>query len=282
MKMISIFISLSLLFFSCQEKQAETQRNAKHQIEILLDTSSNKSKAHFTHSNTTTMAEQKTPFPLDYIMGKFDPAKHKDFILIAKTHSSRTGMYLRKETYTAFKEMYDAAKADGIRFKIISATRNFATQKTIWEGKWTGKRLLEGGQNAAKTISNPTKRALKILEYSSMPSTSRHHWGTDFDLNNLTNAYFEKGQGLKEYNWLLANAAKFGFCQAYTPKGAARPDGYKEEKWHWSYLPIARQLTSQAKLVLKDENIKGFQGAETAKEIGIVNKYVLGINQECL
>jgi len=115
-----------------------------------------------------------------------------------------------------------------------------------------------------------------------MPGSSRHHWGTDIDINALTNEYFEKGKGQKEYDWLVANAASFGFCQPYSPKGDARPYGYNEEKWHWSYLPISKKLSEQYKLRIKNEDIKGFAGAESAPQIDIVNKYVLGINKACL
>ncbi len=165
---------------------------------------------------------------------------------------------------------------------IKSATRPFDRQKIIWEGKWTGKRLVAGGQDISKTIPNPKERALKILEYSSMPGTSRHHWGTDIDINNFTNEYFAKGKGLKEYEWLTTHASEYGFCQPYTAKGAARPDGYNEEKWHWSYLPVAKKLTQQYQLRLKDKDISGFKGAETAVEIEVVRKYVLGISKACL
>ena len=115
-----------------------------------------------------------------------------------------------------------------------------------------------------------------------MPGTSRHHWGTDIDLNAFINEYFERGDGLKLYNWMVANAASYGFCQPYTQKGPKRPDGYNEEKWHWSYLPLAKKLSDQAKQELKDAMISGFDGAEAAQAIGVVEKYVLGINQACL
>ena len=49
-----------------------------------------------------------------------------------------------------------------------------------------------------------------------MPSTSRHHWGTDIDLNSLNNSYFSSGKGLKEYDWLTTNANHYGFYQVYT------------------------------------------------------------------
>ncbi|HHM21379.1 MAG TPA: D-alanyl-D-alanine carboxypeptidase family protein, partial [Bacteroidetes bacterium] len=154
-------------------------------------------------------------------------------------------------------------------------------QKNIWESKWTGARKIENGTNAATNYPDPKTRALKILEYSSMPGTSRHHWGTDIDINDLDNFTFEHGKGEEVYNWLVANAARFGFCQPYTKKGKERPHGYNEEKWHWSYIPIARQLTDLAAARLRDDMISGFKGAETAVKIGVVEKYVLGINREC-
>ena len=224
-----------------------------------------------------------TSISLDYIMGKFDPTNHPDFVKVApKFANGRKDRLLRKGTYEAFLKMQKAAKIVGIDLQILSATRNFATQKIIWEGKWTGKRLHESKENLAKTTPDPTERALKILKWSSMPGTSRHHWGTDIDLNALTNAYFEKGEGLKIYTWLTKYAPTYGFCQPYSPKDAKRPHGYNEEKWHWSYLPIAQPLTQQAKLRLKDEMIAGFKGAETAQSIEVVDKFILGINGLCL
>lgn len=220
-------------------------------------------------------------FTIDYLIGKFDPAKHPDFVEIAPEHASRAGMYLRRDAYEAFKKMYAAARQDGIRLTIISATRNFDYQKGIWEAKWTGARLIEDGENLAQTTPDPVERALKILRYSAMPGSSRHHWGTDMDLNNLNNPFFDNGEGKKIYDWLRAHAASFGFCQPYSPKGPGRPDGYNEERWHWSYLPVARPLTDLARTQLKDELITGFKGSETASRIGVVEKYVLGVNEEC-
>ncbi len=219
------------------------------------------------------------PYDLNYIMGKFDPSKHPDFVLIPTEYADKQGMYLRKDTYKAFLDMYKAAKADGIVLQIRSATRSFYAQKSIWEAKWSGERNIEGGENLAQTTPDPKERALKILRYSSMPGSSRHHWGTDIDLNNLENDWFSEGEGLKMYNWLKAHAHEFGFCQVYS---AGRPHGYFEERWHWSYIPVAGKLTSYARANLKNEMISGFLGSETAAMIDIVKYYVLGINQECL
>ena len=216
-----------------------------------------------------------------YLMGQFDPATHPDFTELELKHASTKGMYLRKDAYEAFKRMHDAAWEDGIRLVILSATRNFARQKYIWEAKWNGDRKTTGVKDIKQEYPEPSERALKILEYSSMPGTSRHHWGTDIDLNNLENEYFSFGEGEKLYEWMVENAHKYGYCQVYTPKGPERPHGYNEEKWHWSFIPVAKQLTDQAEEKLTNNKISGFDGDESASMIGVVDKFVLGINKEC-
>ncbi|MGB0983456.1 MAG: M15 family metallopeptidase [Saprospiraceae bacterium] len=219
-------------------------------------------------------------FSVDYLMGKFNPNTHPDFTTIKSKHASKGGMKLRKDTYEAFGKMYDAALKDGVRLKIISATRPFTHQKSIWEAKWNGKRKVNG-QFLPANPRDPEERARLILMYSSMPGTSRHHWGTDIDLNDLNNPYFEKGTGKKIYDWLVENASEYGFCQVYSPQDDSRPYGYLEEKWHWSYVPVARRLTNLYAEKLTDSDISGFEGSETALSIGMIEKYVLGINPIC-
>lgn len=216
-----------------------------------------------------------------FLMGKFDPTNHPDFVAVPKQYTDGAQDYrLHRATLEAFIPMFEAAKSAGISLKIRSATRNFDRQKQIWEGKWTGKRLVSNGrENLAKTTPEPVKRARRILEFSSMPGSSRHHWGTDIDINAFENSYFEAGNGLAEYEWLVANAATYGFCQPYT---AGRQSGYNEEKWHWSFLPIAQPLTNLAKAHLENTDFSGFMGAPTAQEIEVVQNYVLGINPDCL
>ncbi|MEO6038145.1 MAG: M15 family metallopeptidase [Saprospiraceae bacterium] len=205
-----------------------------------------------------------------YLLGKFDPATQAGFVTVGKPYTDRSGMWLRKETFEAFKKMFDAAQKEGISLRIISSTRTFSQQKAIWEGKW---------ERFAKDAPLPKDRALKILEYSSMPGSSRHHWGTDMDLNDLNNPSFEPGGKYeKVYTWLVVHAQEYGFGQPYT---AGRPSGYHEEKWHWSYLPLSRSFLAQYRQRLHEKDIEGFLGAETATEIGIVKNYVLGINPAC-
>lgn len=215
-----------------------------------------------------------------YLLGHFDPSKDTSFIKITSPYSNGSGMYLRKDVYKAYKIMYDSAKKEGISLLIVSATRNFSAQKSIWEGKFTGSSLYYG-QNLAKNFPDKIKRSEYILKYSSMPGTSRHHWGTDIDINSTQLSSFESGSGKKIYDWLSKNASKFGFCQPYTAKDSNRLTGYEEEKWHWSFFPISENLLKEYNRLVTYDDIKGFEGSETAKEIDIIKNYVNGINQNC-
>lgn len=227
------------------------------------------------------------PAPFDtvavkYLLGQFYFEKDSHFVRIDDRYSagSARGGYLHRETHAAFARMWEAAQADGVELTIRSATRNFWYQQQIWEGKWTGARRV-GGQDLSQAIPDPVARARKILRYSSMPGTSRHHWGTDLDINAFENRYFASGRGLQEYQWLQAHAAEYGFCQVYSEKGPERPHGYEEEKWHWSYLPLAHRYLRSYNAQITPEMITGFQGAETAEALDVIAHYVNGISPAC-
>ena len=216
-----------------------------------------------------------------FVKGQFEPSEHPDFVQIEAKYTTKDKIYMHSEAYDAFLEMHAAAKSDGISLTILSAARNFDYQKGIWENKWSGKTLVNGTENMKEKYPDAKERATAILEYSSMPGTSRHHWGTDIDLNALNNGYFESGEGLKVYTWLQENASNYGFCRPYTEKGPERPWGYNEEKWHWSYKPLASQFLSTANVRIHNDEMEGFSGAELAEELLIKEKYILGVNKEC-
>lgn len=289
-------ISTVFLWASCQTPPAEQASPSIQPISIQQEISkqedSIQTQVRDTISQTVSpkkdTLKEASSIPInrmvsrDFLMGKYKLASQKLFSKINKKYANSANRYMHKEAYEAFKRMYDAAQKEGIQLKIISAARPYHQQKAIWSAKWTGKRKVDG-KNLAKAIPSIKERALKILEYSSMPGTSRHHWGTDIDINNLNNAYFEKGKGKKEYDWLLNNAPKFGFYQPYTTKGEARPQGYEEEKWHWSYLPLARPYLNLYLQEIKLEDITAldFAGAQSAAPIQVIQHYVLGIADNC-
>ncbi len=202
------------------------------------------------------------------LLGKFDPAKHVDFAKIEKTHTSKDNIYMRKAAYDSFKKMYEVAKKENVHLVIISATRNFEYQKGIWEKKW--KREKYKGWSELDKVKD-------IMKYSSMPGTSRHHWGTDVDFNSVELAYFASGDGKKLYDWLVKNANTYGFYQTYTNKAAGRT-GYEEEKWHWSYMPLAKEYLMNYNTIITYEELTGFSGCKAAKDAQAFEVYVNGID----
>jgi LAS superfamily LD-carboxypeptidase LdcB len=204
------------------------------------------------------------------LTGKFDYTKDSDFVLVNSIYCTRPS-YMQKEAYLKFVEMCKLAEKSGISLKIISGTRNFKEQTGIWNRKWEKYIVKKDSIETMKTI----------LTYSSMPSTSRHHWGTDVDINSLENSYFESGKGLKEYNWLCENASKFGFCQVYTSKKNSKRTGYEMEKWHWSYLPVATKNLENFNKLITYSDIKGFKGSNLASKIKSIENYVNGIDNKC-
>ncbi|MFK7932906.1 MAG: M15 family metallopeptidase [Saprospiraceae bacterium] len=278
MRLVVLSLLLLLIFASCQTEQEPVKVIGAVPIQSDYTTPVMDKDTNVVSKVVEEVTTSK--YTLEELMGKFNPSEHSDFVKMDNKYTDKPDLYLRKAAYADYQKMHAAAKAEGINLIIRSATRNFNYQKGIWERKWTGKTKVRG-KDISKTISEPVVRAKEILLYSSMPSTSRHHWGTDIDLNSFDNDYFKTGTGEKVYDWLLQNAPQYGFCQPYTAKGKDRPHGYEEERWHWSYLPIAQPLTDLAEAKLKDSMIEGFKGAETAEEIGVVEKYVLGINSVC-
>lgn len=266
-----IFCFLLVLLMACQEPSSQS-----HDKTPIVAVENSAPNLDLTSSKRDSMTHA---FPVPEILGRIDEKRHPSFVEIATPYASRSGMYLRSECYEAFRQMADHAKTDGIALVIISAMRNFDRQKMIWEAKWNGSREVDG-QKLPSSHPDPLERAKKILEYSSMPGSSRHHWGTDIDINALNNAYFNSGKGLREYLWLQKHAPEYGFCQVYTDKSGGRT-GYEEEKWHWSYLPIAQLMTQQAATQMNNGDYNGFLGEEAANEIDVLNNYVLGIDPSC-
>ena len=129
--------------------------------------------------NENEMKEELTSKNLsmkDFLTGKFEEHDHPNFILLDKQYyKSSRDMYLQKETIDAFIKMHEAAKNAGINLIIVSGSRNFKVQKGIWERKHRERK--EKGMSDVEIIRD-------IMIWSSMPSTSRHHWGTDIDINS--------------------------------------------------------------------------------------------------
>jgi LAS superfamily LD-carboxypeptidase LdcB len=225
---------------------------------------------HLSAQDHTRNTVVEGEFSKEELLGQIKAESHASFSLVPQKYASKSSIYLRTEVLFEFKALHEAAIDEGLEIKILSGTRSFTYQQSIWERKWAKPRYM-GWDDLDK--------ALDILTYSSMPGTSRHHWGTDIDLNSFENEYFESGEGLKVYEFLNRCASTFGFQQVYTSKETPQSprSGYEEEKWHWSYTPISIPMLKAYNALISTEDIRGFQGASQADSVKIINDYVNGI-----
>ncbi|TGL60170.1 D-alanyl-D-alanine carboxypeptidase family protein [Leptospira ognonensis] len=216
-----------------------------------------------------------------YLTGRYNSL---DVLSEVKLEESAKDHYLRPDVKVALLKMINAfEESKPATYKqhifLVSSFRSFNQQKSIWESKYTGKKVMRE-PIAGKT---PDQIISLILEFSSAPGTSRHHWGTDFDLNALENGYFEgDGKGKILYDWLVTNAGSFGFCQPYNELAKRNGKGYQEEKWHWSYAPVSKRLQSEWVSAFKEKKIQmegSFLGSEILGEKALT--YVESTNSDC-
>ncbi len=214
-------------------------------------------------------AHSQTAVSKSFLLGKIDYAADTSFIKVGSLYANKT-IYLNKEVYKSYRKMYDAALKDNVKLNILSGARNFNYQKNIWETKWNSAEYTK--------YKDPLTRAKNILKWSSIPGTSRHHWGTDIDLVSLNSSFFSTDTGKKVYDWLRNNASKYGFFQPYT---AGRNSGYQEEKWHWSYVPLSKIYLAEYLKQVSCNDISGFLGAQHIIDLDVIANYVAAVNVEC-
>ena len=162
----------------------------------------------------------------DLLMGRKMPK------LFGKEHR------LLKEAHFSFEKMKAAAKKEGIHIKTVSSYRSYDHQNLIWQRKY---------KKYSATGMTPLQCLKKIIEYSTIPGTSRHHWGTDLDIvdtntpqpqNLLLEKHFHgTGPFCKLREWMEQHAATYNFHLVYTQDKQRK--GFKYEPWHYSYAPLS-------------------------------------------
>ncbi|GAA4108457.1 M15 family metallopeptidase [Aquimarina addita] len=210
----------------------------------------------------------------DDLMGKGNP------ILVGE------GYKLRKKAHQAFLKMKSAALKQDIKLKVVSSYRDYAHQNRIWERKY--ERYTANGLSPIKAIH-------KIIEYSTIPGTSRHHWGTDLDIVDgsvkqprdvlLTKHFHDDGPFTRFKTWMDHNASDYGFHLVYTNKKGRK--GFKYEPWHFSYAPSSIPMLNEfKKLDIKTELQKTILMGSSNFTSDFIQQYmnenVLDINPELL
>lgn len=217
---------------------------------------------------------QDPEFTLEQLTGRSDPELHGE------------GINLLKEAHDAFLEMKRAAYQDGIDIKVVSSYRSYERQRAIFEGKYMA--FTEEGLEPLDAID-------RIVEYSTIPGTSRHHWGTDADLIDaskpssgdvLVPEKFEEGGPFWDFKkWMDAHSEDYGFYLVYTDNPRRR--GFNYEPWHYSYAPLSvPMLAAFRKMnilrILERDDFLGSEHLTTGFIRSYVADNILDINPDLL
>jgi LAS superfamily LD-carboxypeptidase LdcB len=171
----------------------------------------------------------KNPYSTEMLLGMGELPLYKKSIPLAKKAGK------------AFEKMQKAAKKEGVVLEIVSGYRSYDRQKAIWNRKYKA--------NETAGLS-PEQNIKKIIEYSTLPGTSRHHWGTDVDIVDgskpkvgdvlVAEKFHNKGPYTQLKKWMDQHAKKFGFYLPYTQNPNRK--GFYYEPWHYSYAPLSISL----------------------------------------
>ncbi|SFG71007.1 M15 family metallopeptidase [Sporolactobacillus nakayamae] len=127
------------------------------------------------------------------------------------------------------REMFTAAKRDGIQLAGVSAYRSHKTQVALFNYY-----VQRDGEK-------------KALDYSARPGTSEHETGLAIDVSGRNGNYAATQEFGKtpEAKWLARHAQDFGFIVRY-PEGKESITGYEYEAWHLRYvgLPASQKMAA--------------------------------------
>lgn len=165
-----------------------------------------------------------------------------------------SGALVHRDVLAPLTRLRQKAKAAGFELAIASSYRGFERQQLIWQDKVSGKRPIythDGSTELDPASLTPQALLWAILRWSALPGTSRHHWGTDFDvydcaavakdyrLQLVPEEYEPPGPFAGFTQWFreaLERDESEGFFLPYAQDmGAVAP-----EPWHISYAPIAQ------------------------------------------
>ena len=159
------------------------------------------------------------------------------------------------KTFESFNKLKNSARKEGIQLGVISSYRSFEQQKIIWNKKAQGLRPLYSKNGALLDYDQLSQEELleAILNWSAIPGTSRHHWGTDIDIYDESKVQSKDevellpqeskpgGKFERLHNWLseqIKENKSFGFFRPYSKDlGGVNP-----EDWHISYYPESNEI----------------------------------------
>lgn len=165
------------------------------------------------------------------------------------------GVLLHPAVFEPLKQLQAKAKAAGFDLQVASGYRSFDRQCVIWNRKANGEApvLDNDGNPLDINALSGGERVHAIMRWSALPGTSRHHWGSDFDiwdsaavgpdykLQLSVAETLPTGPFAAFYQWLEGELPSTCF---YRPYDRDR-NGVAVEPWHLSYAPLAERALGQ-------------------------------------
>ena len=154
----------------------------------------------------------------------------KDMVEVELSKATFEGIYIKKEAYDAFVEMFSDAADQGYNFAICSGYRTYDYQQELFE-------------NALATQSEEEAHM-----FSAYPGRSEHHTGLAIDLTSESMGW-SLSQDFADYpegKWLDEHCQDYGFILRYQ-KGKEDITGYQYEPWHFRYVgkDAAKEIMSR-------------------------------------
>ena len=188
-----------------------------------------------------------TTSTLDQLCGKTD-----EHIAVEGDHAG----ILHQQVVEPFEALKTKAASAGFDLRIASGYRSFDRQLAIWNAKACGERPVLDDTSCAVDVNSLTEieTVQAILRWSALPGTSRHHWGSDFDVYDAASVDADyqvqlipeetKDGGVFAgmHRWLDEVLPKTDFFRPYEKDlGGTGP-----EPWHLSYEPVASKYAQQS------------------------------------
>lgn len=137
-------------------------------------------------------------------------------LVVAETGQDARQHRLVPSAARAWSSLREAAHADGVEIRIVSAFRSVERQAEIVRAK------------LARGLSID-----EILSVSAPPGYSEHHSGRAVDVTTDGARPLElEFEGTAAFAWLSRRAERFGFFLSYPRQNR---HGYAYEPWHWCF-----------------------------------------------
>ena len=205
--------------------------------------------------------------------------------LTGKTSSqlAQTGEFagvLHAQIVDAFRDLEDRARSEGFDLRIASGFRSFDRQLVIWNAKARGHKDVydDSDEKVDMSVLSEMEQVEAIMRFSALPGSSRHHWGTDFDVYDASRMKMgyrlqlnlgecrDNGPCAEMHAWLDAELPRTGFYRPY----ATDTGGVSPEPWHLSYRSLASEYAGRMNIEFLQQS---WDGADFALA-HVINKHI--------